>query len=80
MASGDVLMRGMACDAMRELLSVADVTGSVALEAVQLVADLVRRRKCAAPAEVVTSLLGLKFAAVRRLPEGKIKKGGGCRI
>ncbi|MEW5302585.1 MAG: hypothetical protein WDW36_005354 [Sanguina aurantia] len=76
MASGDVLMRGMACDAMRQLLSLSDVTGSVALEAVQLVADLVRRRKCAAPAEVVTSLLGLRFNAVRRLPEGKIKKGG----
>ena len=34
----------------------------MAVEVVQLVADLVRRRKCVAPPRVVSSLLGLRFS------------------
>lgn len=41
-----------------------DREGGITAEAVQLVADLVKRRKCVAPAEVVRALLGLSFSEI----------------
>ena len=67
MASKDEQIRGHCCSAISELLtsalSAAD-SGQAALEAVQLVADLVKRRKCVAPPEVVHSLLRLSFPEI----------------
>lgn len=44
-------MADAACEAVREALS-ADLSGELALEAVQLVADLIRTRKCSCPPQV----------------------------
>lgn len=51
MASGDEAARGMACGAVKSLLE-QDVQGTVAVQAVQLVADLVKTRKCVCNPEV----------------------------
>eukprot|EP00983_Pelagomonas_calceolata_P106902 1159283-Pelagomonas_calceolata.AAC.3 len=45
MAASDAEIRNTACSAIRALLASPDTTGKVALEALQLVADLIRRRK-----------------------------------
>ena len=46
------------------------------LEALQLVADLVKRLKCVCPAEVVRCLMPLRFSQVQRTADGKIGVGG----
>jgi hypothetical protein len=63
MAVSDAEVGSAAAGAIRELLS-PDALGRPALEALQLVADLVRRRKCAAPARVVEALLVLRLREV----------------
>jgi hypothetical protein len=45
MASSDPEIRSLACTAIRDLLASPETTGRVALDGVQLVADLVKRRK-----------------------------------
>jgi hypothetical protein len=45
MAASDSEIRDVACTAVRSLLASPDTAGKVALEALQLVADLIRRRK-----------------------------------
>jgi len=45
MAASDTEIRDTACAAIRALLASPDTTGKVALEALQLVADLIRKRK-----------------------------------
>ncbi|KAL0026860.1 hypothetical protein WJX77_007364 [Trebouxia sp. C0004] len=75
MASKDDQLRQLSCDAIREVL-VNDEEGSVAVEAVQLVADLIRRRKCACPAEMVTTLLVLKLKDAEHQSVSKGKKKG----
>jgi nucleolar complex protein 3 len=49
MAAGDPELRDMACAVVRQLLASQETAGKVALEALQLVADLVKRRKCVLP-------------------------------
>lgn len=51
--------------------------GTTSLEAVQLVADLVRKKKCAAPPLVVSSLLVLRFDQVKPVSAGGEGAGGG---
>ena len=46
----------MAAGALREVLA-ADVEGSLSLTAVQLIADLVRRKSCMCPPHVRTLIL-----------------------
>ncbi|KAF8055732.1 noc3l [Scenedesmus sp. PABB004] len=65
-----------ACGALRELL-VEDAQGKTALEAVQLVADLVRKRKCVLPPAVVDALLVLRFEAVTPTAQGGAGAGAG---
>lgn len=67
MASGDVVIRRYCCDAIENLVKTGLGTkesGQTSVEAVQLIADLVRRRKCAAPPEVVSCLLSLEFPEI----------------
>ncbi|KAG1668841.1 hypothetical protein FOA52_004936 [Chlamydomonas sp. UWO 241] len=74
MAARDDAMRTMCCDAVRMLL-VADVDCGVAKEAVQLVADLVRKRSCACHANVVRVLAVLTFNQVTRKEPEEGKRG-----
>ncbi|EFJ44448.1 hypothetical protein VOLCADRAFT_121316 [Volvox carteri f. nagariensis] len=89
MSSSDPEIRSLACEAVRVLLlggSGGDEggAGKAALEAVQLIADMIRKRKCVAPPETVRTLSVLKFLDVVRQgggedeeagPGGKRKKG-----
>eukprot|EP00892_Ulva_mutabilis_P009669 jgi/Ulvmu1/7074/UM033_0135.1 len=59
-AGGDERMRRDACAALDALLR-GGGPGEVALAAVQLVADLVRQRKCACSPDVLRALLVLQF-------------------
>jgi nucleolar complex protein 3 len=70
MAARDPEMRTMACVAIKDLLR-SDVDGGVALEAVQLIADLVKTRKCDCHPEVVRTLAVLTFSEVRREEPGE---------
>ena len=67
MANKDDQIREHCCGAvanlLRDALSSAEA-GQAAVEAVQLVADLVKRRKCVAPPEVVGALLELSFPEI----------------
>jgi hypothetical protein len=51
--------------------------GRMALDAVQLIADLVRMRKCCCPPEVVRTLLVLRFTEVRAPVGADAAKGRG---
>jgi hypothetical protein len=63
MAHRDEQIAAQCCSAVRALLSGEDKSGgATAREAVQLVADLVKRRKCQCNPAVVDALLGIKFA------------------
>ncbi|KAG2441809.1 hypothetical protein HXX76_003419 [Chlamydomonas incerta] len=87
MASGDPETRSMACEAVGSLLTGGERgdesgSGRAALEAVQLIADLIKRRKCAVPPEVIRTLSVLRFRDVIRAKagedqdeEGRRKKG-----
>jgi hypothetical protein len=74
MAARDDGMRTMCCAAISTLL-VADVDCGVSKEAVQLVADLVRKRSCACHADVVRVLAVLTFSQVTRAEPEEGKKG-----
>ncbi|KAA6426215.1 MAG: hypothetical protein FRX49_04067, partial [Trebouxia sp. A1-2] len=75
MANKDDQLRQLSCDAIKEVL-VNDEEGKVAVESVQLVADLIKRRKCACPAEMVTTLLVLKLKDAEHQSVSKGKKKG----
>lgn len=63
MAHRDALVAHECCSAVKQLLALdAAGDGAAALEAVQLVADLVKRRKCALRPQVVRALLGLRLS------------------
>ncbi|KAL6761314.1 nucleolar complex-associated protein-domain-containing protein [Haematococcus lacustris] len=66
MAASDPEVRSQACSAIRSLLAQPETSGKVALEAVQLVADLVRTRRCVCPPQVVQALSVLRFTEVTR--------------
>ncbi len=67
MVNKDEQIREHCCGAvallLRSALSSAEA-GQAAVEAVQLVADLIKRRKCIAPREVVDALLELSFPEI----------------
>ena len=66
-----------ACDAVREILD-GDISGELALEAVQLVADLIRTRKCNCPPQVnhrTIPALAYTCKLVRLLCKAKIAVG-----
>ncbi|GIL50260.1 hypothetical protein Vafri_6478 [Volvox africanus] len=86
MASQDPETRSLACEAIRGLLEGEDCgdeggAGKAALEAVQLVADLIRTRKCVAPPEMVRTLSVLRFRDVTRPGQGgnEDEEAGGKR-
>ncbi|KAG2451742.1 hypothetical protein HYH02_003522 [Chlamydomonas schloesseri] len=84
MASGDAETRSMACEAVGQLLSGGEGgdesgAGRAALEAVQLVADLIKRRKCVVPPEVVRTLAVLRFRDVIRAKAGEDQEEEGRR-
>jgi hypothetical protein len=63
MAHRDEQIAAQCCSAVRALLSGEDKSGgATAREAVQLVADLVKRRKCQCSPAVVDALLGIRLA------------------
>ena len=67
MVHGDQAVRRHCCDAIESMLGHALGTkeaGQTAVEAVQLVADLVRKRKCVAPSEVVECVLSVEFPEI----------------
>ena len=74
MVHRDEVIAGEACGAVRAVLA-ADAAGdgSLSRDAVQLVADLVKRRKCVAPPQTVEVLLGL---ALRSARASDVKSGG----
>lgn len=85
MVSPDAELRGLCCGSIRELLAAADAVGSsavlkAALDAVQLVADLVKRRKCVVAPEVVRCLAVLQFREVRRPGADDEEEGKGEQI
>ncbi|GAX79807.1 hypothetical protein CEUSTIGMA_g7247.t1 [Chlamydomonas eustigma] len=74
MTARDQEIRVLCCSAVKQLLT-GDVEGGVALEAVQLVADLVKNRKCDCLPDVVRTLSVLAFTEVKRdKEEGGDKK------
>ncbi|GMH33808.1 hypothetical protein BSKO_01642 [Bryopsis sp. KO-2023] len=60
MCDSDTSIRRICSDAVAKSIE-ADTEGKIAVEAVQLVGDLVKRRKCQCPPEVLHSLMGLTF-------------------
>lgn len=70
-AGGDARMRADACAALATLLR-SGRHGAVMLSAVQLVADLVRQRKCVCHPDVVRALLVLQF---KDLTKSDVEKG-----
>ena len=74
MVHRDEVIADEARGAVRAVLA-ADAAGDGALsrDAVQLVADLVKRRKCVAPPQTVEVLLGL---ALRSARASDVKSGG----
>lgn len=69
MTSKDEVIRSHCCEAISSLLmnsmqGGAEGFGQLALDAVQLVADLVKRRNCVTPPEVVECLLKLEFVDI----------------
>ncbi|KAF6266173.1 CBF/Mak21 family-domain-containing protein [Scenedesmus sp. NREL 46B-D3] len=76
MLGPDAQVAAAACDAVRQLLQ-EDVQGTSSLEAVQLVADLVKTRKCSVPPAVVSCLLVLRFEQVTPVSAGGEGAGGG---
>ena len=77
MVHRDAVIADEACGALRALLA-ADAAGdgSLSRDAVQLVADLVKRRRCVAPPQTVEALLGL---ALRSARASDVKSGGAPR-
>jgi len=74
MVHRDQVIASEACRAVRTLLATDAVgDGNLARDAVQLVADLVKRRKCVAPPETVEVLLGL---TLRSAKASDVKSGG----
>lgn len=67
----DARMRQDACSALSALLS-SGRNEDVMLDAVQLVADLVRQRKCVCSADIVRALLVLQF---KDLTKADVEKG-----
>ena len=74
MVHRDEVIAGEASEAVRTVLA-ADAAGdgTLARDAVQLVADLVKRRKCLAPPQTVEVLLGL---TLRSAKASDVKSGG----
>lgn len=74
MVHRDTVIASEACSALHALLA-ADAAGDgdLSRDAVQLVADLVKRRKCVAPPETVEVLLGLTLRSARA---SDVKSGG----
>lgn len=70
-AGFDDRMRQDACSALSTLLS-SGRNADVMLDAVQLVADLVRQRKCVCSADIVRALLVLQF---KDLTKADVEKG-----
>ena len=64
------------CQNAVRLLLTTDAQGSVSREAVQLVADLVRVRKCHCPPEVVRVLLCLDLAQAAAAQTVHVRSGG----
>lgn len=62
------------CQQALRMLLLTDASGGMMREAVQLVADLVRVRKCHVPAEVVRVLLSLELAEAEA--PGSAQPGG----
>lgn len=61
----DLSIATMCCDAVQQLLG-SDVLGQLSLEAVQLVADVIRRRNCVAcRPRVLTCLYALQIDALQ---------------
>ena len=78
MVHRDEIIASEACSAVRTLLATdAAGDGNLARDAVQLVADLVKRRKCVAPPETVEVLLGL---TLRSAKASDVKSGGEYRL
>jgi len=70
MASGDAPVAEACCAAVSALLA-GDTAGRAALECVQLVADLVKRRKCVCAPAIVRSLLVLNLREAKRPEAGE---------
>lgn len=70
-AGGDARMRRDACAALEGLLR-GGRHGDVMLAAVQLVADLVRQRKCVCSPDIVRAVLVLEF---KDLTRADVEKG-----
>lgn len=78
MAQPDTQIHEEACNTIKQLL-LEDVQGNTSLEAVQLVADLIRKRKCNVAPLVVSSLLVLRFEQVTPTAQGGEGVGGKVR-
>lgn len=77
LAHFDGEIRDECCATLRQLL-MTDVGGKTSLEAMQLVADLVRKRKCVLSPDVVSSLLVLRFEQVTPTAQGG--EGVGAKV
>ena len=78
MVHRDEVIASEACQAVRTLLAADAVgDGTLARDAVQLVADLIKRRKCLAPPQTVEVLLEL---TLRSAKASDVKSGGEHRL
>ncbi|KAK9865833.1 hypothetical protein WJX84_002937, partial [Apatococcus fuscideae] len=74
LAHQDEVQQRMAAGALREVLA-ADMDGSLSLTAVQLIADLVRRKNCTCPPHVVAILLSVNVGEVTLMDKADDGKG-----
>lgn len=79
LAHRDDQIRDECCATIKHLL-LSDVSGKTSLEALQLVADLVRKRKCVVSPAVVSSLLVFRFEQVTPTAQGGEGVGGKVRL
>lgn len=77
MVHPDTEIRNSTCDTIKQLL-LEDIQGATSLEAVQLVADLVRKKKCSVHPLVVSSLLVARFEQV--IPTSQGGEGIGSKV
>ena len=66
----------MSLEAVRGVMALGG-DGSLTLEAVQLVADLLKRRRCVAPPEVLTTLMSLTFSEITSAADFEGRAGRG---
>ena len=76
-AAKDEKTKSMCVETLRDLLANEKTEGRVIKETVQLIADMVKKRKCICPEHILDPLLGLQFKDILSVEDFKAAKGLG---